>query len=146
MVPGAIGTPGSAAIANASSVPFWFRTGATLGATAPEICGVAAVSPGTVAVAVTTTCEPVVRGVHVPEYKPDAEFARFSPSGGSPFENAATTWPFPTGLPQLSFSGISSGMGHDAGAEKSFSSPVCVGTICVGVQVLVASGPNWAAV
>src|SRR5580658_9141856 len=104
MLPGAMGTPGSAAIANASSVPFWFRIGATLGATAPEICVVAALNPGALAVPVTTTCDPVAWGVHVAAYKPDVEFARFSANGGSPFEKAATTWPFPTALPQLSFS------------------------------------------
>src|SRR5580692_228423 len=91
MVPGAMGTPGSAPGANAFNMPLWFRTGATLGATAPEICVVAAVNPGAVAVAVTTTCGPVVRGVHVPAYNPDAELATLSASGGSPFENAATT-------------------------------------------------------
>src|SRR5580658_9248397 len=101
MLPGATGTPGSAAIANASSVPFTFSVGATLGATAPEIRTVAAANPGAIAVAVTTTCDPVVRGVHVPEYKPDVEFSGVSASGGSPFENVATTWPFVTGLPQL---------------------------------------------
>src|SRR5580658_5121101 len=100
MVPGARGTPGSAAIANAFSVPFGFSVGATLGATAPEIRVVAAANPGAVAVAVTTTCEPVVRGVHVAEYKPDVEFSAVSDSGGSPFENEATIWAFVTALPQ----------------------------------------------
>src|ERR1700721_4293669 len=104
MLPGAIGTPGSAAIANAFSVPFAYRIGATLGATAPEISAVAAGNPGAVALAVTTTCDPGVRGVHVPAYNPAVEFSGPSASGGSPFENVATIWPFVTALPQSSLS------------------------------------------
>src|ERR1700722_894673 len=100
MLPGATATPGSAAIANAFSVPLTYSVGATLGDTAPAICVLAVGNPGAIAVAVTTTCGPVERGVHVPEYNPDVEFSAASASGGSPFENVTATWPFATGLPQ----------------------------------------------
>ena len=57
--------------------------------------------------------------------------------GGSPFENVVTILPSGTVLPHVSISLIASGVGHDVGAEKLLTSPVCVGTSVPPAQ----SGP-----
>src|SRR5580698_2128834 len=65
-------------------------------------------------------------------------------SGGSPLENVATICPLPIGFPQVSTSVNASGVGHEAGAEKLLTRPVCVGTSCLSAQEAAARGNDLA--
>ena len=71
----------------------------------------------------------------MPEYMPFAEFVEDRTSGGSPLVNVATMRPLPIEFPHVSTSVTVSGVGHDAGAEKLLTRPVCVGTSCPPAQV-----------
>src|ERR1035438_46122 len=112
-----------------SSVPLGASTGAVFGATCPGICTVAAAgNPGAEAGARIVTWEDVLRGVHVPEYKPFGASTTAKASGGSPFVKVATTCASPTGFPHVSTRVIDSGVAHEAGLDKLLTRPVCVGT------------------
>src|ERR1019366_4498085 len=98
------------------------------------ICAVAAGKPAAVARAAMVTCEEVLRGVHVAEYRPVLLSTRERTWGGSPLEKVVTTWPPAMALPQSSMRLMASGTGQAAGAEKLLTRPVCVGTSWVGLQ------------
>ena len=67
-------------------------------------------------------------------------FTSASASGGSPFENVATTWPLPIDAPQSFTTMIDSGVGHEVACAKLLTRPVCVGTRCDGVHVALSLG------
>src|SRR5690242_1546895 len=65
-------------------------------------------------------------------------------SGGSPLEKVVTTWPLPIVLPHVSTRITASAVGHEAGAEKLLTSPVCVGTSLPPAQDESACGRGTA--
>src|SRR5580658_5108708 len=81
------------------------------------------------------TWGPVDRGVHVPEYIPAVLLTGDNASGGSPLEKVATICPLEIALPQSSSSSTDSGVGQEAGVEKLFTRPVCVGASACGVHL-----------
>src|SRR6185312_8730258 len=137
-VPGASGAPPIGL--KKFAVELCSNTGALFGVTAPAIWMDDAASPAAVARAVIVVCAALCRGVHVPSYSPLFGSALLRSSGGSPFENVTTTWPFPTGPPQSSTTVIAISTGHAAGAAKLLTSAVDVGTTLVAVQPGMAGG------
>src|SRR5438105_6025658 len=83
---------------------------------------------------VTVIWAAVFPGAHVPEYTAPAALVIDSASGGSPFENVATTCAFGTATPQSSVTRTEIGCGQPAGEANAFTSEVLVSASLAGEQ------------
>ena len=132
--------PGERGELEAKLAPFTaaLRMGATEDAPNPPVTWRVPVSVRVASVAVTLS-------VTAPVLLPDCQVLCQVPpwmeikfSGGSPFENVATTSPALSGLPQSSATCASSTTGHAAGTPKDWPKVVMAGTSCVGAQLVAA--------